>query len=457
MRAFAWFVPVLALGFGCAPVAGDVPNETASESDESLANTLQKTLGPLKLTLQSRVLFEERDGKRVLVIKGSANRNLDNVFSFVPDDGFGQASLVTQRKFELVLTEGYEINTLLSGMPILMSVQTSTGSPNSFVAQISIAPSFANFQGSSQVFVKTAIEPTFIRSDVDNLRYRGGAKITGGAIGLSVATVDGSDPVVSQIDSDEFGFDWVFDTFRLAADPASDKVQFVADRATGADLNKTATIDIRVNGLDITTADPYEVWHKDCDADVWQCIQDTPAPQSDLGHCGTYRDVLRCVHLDSCQVFGFEPLSLAATDSSALDPAVDSFNDGCVGGGDWCSVSSVESYDVGACSETPFGLMEIVDIVNAASQEQPQGGWGGQLLDVTQLAGTPLFGTSYSSGGPVLLEALHDFAASEDVQAWYFVEEAPCQNCHDFWTKTVLFYPATGRVLVVNGSYGYDS
>jgi len=43
------------------------------------------------------------------------------------------------------------------------------------------------------------------------------------------------------------------------------------------------------------------------------------------------------------------------------------------------------------------------------------------------------------------------------VQAWYFVEEAPCQNCHDFWTKTVLFYAATGRVLVVNGSYGYDS
>ena len=294
MRALAVCLSLSAWSFGCAPDVEDPTHESASTEESELASSISETLGPLKLTLQSRAQFEERDGRRVLVIAGSANRNLENVFSFVPDDGFGQASLVTQRKFELVLAEPYEINTILSGLPILMSVQTATGTPNSFVAQIQIASSFGHFTGSSKIFVKAPIRPVFVKDQANNLRYRGEAKVTGGAVGLSVFTDDGGDPSVRRIDADEFDFDWTFDAWRLAADPASEPVYFVADRATGVDLQKKAKIDVLVTSLAITTDDPYEVWHEDCDMDVWHCFHDAPADQVDFGECGSYREVKRC-------------------------------------------------------------------------------------------------------------------------------------------------------------------
>lgn len=294
MRALAMCLSLSTLLLACGPEAEDPALESADEEESELASTVSETLGPLKLTVQSRARFEERDGSSVLVIAGSANRNLENVFSFVPDDGFGQASLVTQRKFELVLAEGYEINTILSGLPILMSVQTSTGTPNSFVAQIQIAPSFGHFTGSTKIFVKAPIRPVFVKDQANNLRYRGDAKVTGGALGLVVSTDNGGDPSVRTIDSDEFDFDWTFDAWRLAADPGDQPVRFVADRATGADLVKKAKIDVLVSGLAITTDDPYEVWHEDCDMDVWHCFHDAPADQVDFGECGSYREVKRC-------------------------------------------------------------------------------------------------------------------------------------------------------------------
>lgn len=294
MRAVAVCFSLSSLLIACAPEVEDPVLEAADLDESELASTISETLGPLKLTVQSRARFEERDGRSVLVISGSANRNLENVFSFVPDDGFGQASLVTQRKFELVLAEDYEINTILSGLPILMSVQTATGTPNSFVSQIQIAPSFGHFTGSSKIFVKAPIRPVFVKDQANNLRYRGETKVTGGAGGLSVFTDDGGDPSVRRIDGDEFDFDWTFDGWRLAADPATEPVYFVADRETGADLEKRAKIDVLVTSLAITTDDPYEVWHEDCDMDVWHCFHDAPAEQVDFGDCGSYREVKRC-------------------------------------------------------------------------------------------------------------------------------------------------------------------
>ena len=296
MRALASCFSISVLLLGCAPEVDDPTLEDADVGESELASTISETLGPLKLTVQSRAKFEERDGRSVLVISGSANRNLENVFSFVPDDGFGQASLLTARKFELVLSEGYEINTILSGLPILMSVQTATGTPNSFVSQIKIAPSFGHFTGSSKIFVKAPIRPVFVKDQQSNLRYRGDVKVTGGAVGMSVFTDDGGDPSVRRIDADDFDFDWTFDGWRLAADPATEPVYFVADRETGADLQKKAKIDVLVTSLAITTDDPYIVWQESCDMDVWHCFHDAPADQVDFGACGSYRDVKRCEH-----------------------------------------------------------------------------------------------------------------------------------------------------------------
>ncbi len=289
-------IPVLlaSLLSACAPSAPDQASEDATSAEDELASSVSAQLGPLKLTVQSEAGFEERGGKRVLVIRGSANRNLTQVFSFVPDDAFAQASLLTQRKFEIVFTEGYEINTLLSGLPILLSVQTATGTPQSFVARIRIATELARFSGSSKVFLHEDIDPIFVRDEQNNLRYRGVASVTGGASDLTVGSTAGPSAAVTRVDAGTFTFDFKFDDLRQVADETSDRIIATAATSTGA-RTKKAAVEAVVTSVDLTTDDPYVVWAADCEPEVLSCLDALPRDQYDLSQCGSYRQVNKCI------------------------------------------------------------------------------------------------------------------------------------------------------------------
>ena len=38
-----------------------------------------------------------------------------------------------------------------------------------------------------------------------------------------------------------------------------------------------------------------------------------------------------------------------------------------------------------------------------------------------------------------------------------FVDELRCHNCHEFGVRYVIYYPESRKVVVVDGTYGYDS
>src|SRR5262245_8414205 len=84
--AVAW-LPLLFLGGGCG---------TAVDADISPLRA-SAALGDLTVTLDEGSRWEVRDGRRLLVLRGTSNRDLDGVFSFVPDDPFGRAELLRAR------------------------------------------------------------------------------------------------------------------------------------------------------------------------------------------------------------------------------------------------------------------------------------------------------------------------------------------------------------------------
>jgi hypothetical protein len=441
--------------FGCAPSTPDLGSEDASDETSALGS-LSAQAGAIRVTLQGPVRFEERDGQRVLVIKGSANRNLTGVFSFVPDDAFGSAALTTSRKFEIVLRDGHEQNSVLSGMPLLVRVDTATS--GSATARITLGAQFTRFQGSKSITVAKQIRPVFVIDPVDYLRYRGEVSTTFAATEMSVFTDDDSDPEVVRVDADTFRFDWQFPSFALAADPHTDAVFFHA-QGQNIERSKEADIDVFVKDLQLTTSDPYEAFPTfGCEESIYWCI--LGAKQSgatDLGDCGTYRDVARCYWPQPEEVCLFEgpsPFTLQAIDSSGLEPAAASYTDACGTGGSWCSVGTPTLHVTPDCLAEPASLDAAVAYLASSDQNFQQ---GGSTLTRAELEQSSLFSSSYSSEGPALLATIDSFTGGGEVQAYVASGEVPCHNCTDFADYVVLFYPGSRMVVVVTGTHGYDS
>ncbi|HSN99836.1 MAG TPA: hypothetical protein VLS89_16180, partial [Candidatus Nanopelagicales bacterium] len=108
----------------CADQSTDLPEETGAASDAATATRIYATEGTLDLSFETLGTFEQRDGVRALILRATANRYLKSVFSFVPDDAFGQANIISERRLEVVIHEGHELNTLMSGLPLFVSVET---------------------------------------------------------------------------------------------------------------------------------------------------------------------------------------------------------------------------------------------------------------------------------------------------------------------------------------------
>ncbi len=67
----------------------------------------------------------------------------------------------------------------------------------------------------------------------------------------------------------------------------------MATQASGV-LTKKAELEARVLRVSMTTKDPSVAWpEKPCEADVLACVKATAG--TDLGECGSYREVSRCI------------------------------------------------------------------------------------------------------------------------------------------------------------------
>lgn len=426
-----------------------VPEETGVTSDAATATRIYASEGTLDLSFETLGTFEERDGVRALIIRGTANRYLKSVFSFVPDDAFGQANIISERRLEVVIHEGHELNTVLSGLPLFVSVETFTGSPTQYTARVEVSTRFYDFWGSSAIWVDEVVQPFYAVNGTDNIVYRGSADVL--ASDLAVTAPDGA-PAVSPVDADSHRLDWSYAALHDAIDPHTERVTFTATQPDGTTASKSARLVARVIGLALTSGDPYQVWPTPaCEPGVYACVQSQPAGTTDFAACGSYRQVQRCVYADACDVIQ-EPLSLTSIDASSLEPARAAWNQGSTGF-NWRNLQPIAAFDTPECPAEPVTIEAVLDEIIAMEQSQQLPEYG-TFTDRNGLSASTFFG---SSGGGALLSAIDAFAGGGDIEAWLYTEQVPCHNCTDFADRAVLLYPQSGVVLVLDGNHGYDS
>ena len=268
--------------------------DTAEQLDDGKADSVELRVraGVTTLWMRKVALVDVGPGGQPRVtLQGRTSRDLASAHSWVPDDGFGTSSVVSARKFEVVLDDGHEINTLLSGLPIHVSLETKTGSVKSYTARMRLVPRLARFSGSSALHPSTVVDPIYVRDPNDTLRYRGTLRSDKPLTALSVLAGEaGGDAVTTSLGPTDWKFDWTYGGLALAAFPAGDQILFSSTPA----LEKKAEFELRVLSLSLTTKAPWEAWPDPaCEPEVAACIGATAG--EDLGACGSYREVSRCI------------------------------------------------------------------------------------------------------------------------------------------------------------------
>ena len=460
LLAPAVLISVFAL-ISCAAPASSGSDEEVEASEEAVsdgpATALVTTSGSetrvraagMSMWVES-VAAPRRVGADLwITMRLRTSRSLDSAMSFVPDDGFGDARLVSPRVVEVGLRGGHEINSILSGLPLFVHLHTTSGTVRDYEARLDLAPRFARFSGTSSISIDRDVRPVLVKSGTNDLRYRG--RVTSsGASSMSVVTTDHADPVVTAAGPGAWRFDWAYDALETTADAPSDRVQLSA-KAGSTTRTKSAGLDLVVSKIGLTKESAYDVWPSpECTPAVTACIEGQPAGATDFGDCGAYRQVSRCMQQLSCvrQVYPRTLGTLSAVKSQV--------NAACApGGGAWCSMTDLRAFDVGGCEVGPTTLAHVNAAVAAASSAADQGtDWmAGPALTHAALAQKAYFSTH----APGLLAKIDAYVGNANVIATELVAEVPCHNCHDFKVRYVLFYPDTQTVIVVDGSHGYDS
>ncbi len=282
-------VGLLGCGVGASSVNEAFDDDFEAVADAELANVKGTGSG---LTVTAKAVLEPRQvgSETRWVLSATTNKDLSEVFSFVPDDAFGQATVVGPRAFEVSVDSRSELNTVLSGLKLLVNV-TPVGSTRPVTVGLDLEPRFVGISGSTRIVVRPEVSPVFARG---GLTYRGFARTASSVL----SSVSNQAQFAERAVQGEYDVDFSFDALVSALDaPATNakRVQFKATAPTGTLRTKTATLSAAVRKIALTTGDPYEVWPAaSCTPEVKACLEATPIGTTDFGACGTYRQVSRC-------------------------------------------------------------------------------------------------------------------------------------------------------------------
>ncbi|WP_342374482.1 hypothetical protein NVS55_24365 [Myxococcus stipitatus] len=154
----------------------------------------------------------------------------------------------------------------------------------------------------------------------------------------------------------------------------------------------------------------------------------------------------------SCQP---QPFSLTAINASSLEPTRLTWNQGSNWGA-WHYMDTISAYVAPQCTTTPVTMQAVVDEVSWMHQGMPASS-DGTFTNRAGLSQSVFLSSNYYGNGLAVLAAIDSFAGGGEVQGWIATQEVPCHNCHEFQQFAVLYYPATRKVIVLQGYTGYDS
>lgn len=451
---WSWSIPLL-LALGCGvdgsqPVSsqqGDVEDASSTERFSATTSELRVRADDLTLWVQEQTEQAVRSGVLHVTIKARTSSNISSVSSSVPDDAFGRTTQIGPRSFEITLRDGHEINTILSGLPLFVNLKLSNG--KTYGAKLSLSAKLSPSAG--PVSVEPYARPIYHR-DSANLRYRGYA--TTSATGLVMSSRGGTAPWLGLPTASRHPFDWEYSGLASLLDASSDLVVF--ETGSGAAITRQQSgVTLAVRDVGLGLGDPAVRWPTPaCTKTVYDCITALPATTKDYSACGSYREVARCMGVDRCDVVPTPavPFALSSRDASSLAPAVKRAHDACPRtGGSWCSVLDAVAFDYPRCVATTPTPAQVTE---AALAETDRSGAFDPRYGRSLTRAELLMQQTFKGG---LLSAMDAYAGDTNVSATLFESEESCHNCHQFSIKFVLFYPRTRAVVVVDGSYGYDS
>ncbi|MBL8951448.1 MAG: hypothetical protein JNK82_11760 [Myxococcaceae bacterium] len=426
---------VSSLGCGVTSVEGDLPDVEPVELSEAQSD-LTVSKPPFDVTVQNWGVVTP---DATVTFLGRASRLLSNAFSFVPDDAFGTTDF-TGRTFEATLAGGHETNTLLSGLPLLLKLETVTGAERTFFVRLTAGARVRSGSGSTALSVTPRLRPVYVAGP--GLAYR--VQFTAPAAVTGARVLIGSASLVAA----RSGTSWVADLSyeQLAAGLGGAQVQVIAT-APARSYTRKLKLGVKLEALDLTTLDPYDAWPPvTCGPAAYACVAAAP---TDLGACGDYREVQACAYRVQCE----QSFQLIESPVAALEAARTTFNASAVTGGTWARIGAVRAFDLQGCGD--FALEAIVQKL-ADEQGAPTFSMGTVAADAA--AAGPFFSTTYSSAGPALLQAANAWGSDGAPEAWsYTANNGACHNCTEFEDRVVLFYPGTWRVVVIDGVHGWDS
>lgn len=424
-----------------ALACGDAPqSELATEEAEARSRDGQTTVW----INEGSFRFSREDQGPVLSFTGRTSRDLRGVLSWIPDDAFGTATPTGPRTFVVQLRGGHEINSVLSGMPLLIGLDLANGTH--LDGRLVVGPTLARFRGRTSVGVEPALAPVF-RGDVQGPAYR--ALIRAETPELTVG--DAGSPRVGGGSGE-----WIVDFSYADLEPLlGTEARVIFQTADGR--QRSAGVSAQLLAWEVTDEDAFDHWPPTtCRRPVYDCL--ITSRGTDFAHCGTYREVNACQRPNLCEVYGALPFSLLPIDLTfAFEAAVTGYVEGCADGDlTWCRFGALQSFVAPDCLAAPAQMTEVVAHALEGTDQAGVEFNHGQLLDRTGLAATPIFSASYSAGGPALFQAIDGHFGGGEVQGWWYRAEVPCHNCSDYEDVAVLWYPEALRAVRIHFGHGHD-
>jgi len=218
----------------------DIAFAEAGPSDEKAdaATELRVRVDGLTTWFRPTLTTYLGEGWQVFGLDGRTSRNLTSVFSFVPEDPFGEASAVSARKLHVDLADA-DVSQLLAGLDLRLQIVTGTKTVH---ARVHVAAELGTFAGSSKLWIDSALAPVWVGGQVV---YRTEVK---GPSGIETLAARVGGRTIAGVLTDEVGtfrVDLTFEDVAAAALPGG-VITFQGRYASGTTLTKTASLGVRV-------------------------------------------------------------------------------------------------------------------------------------------------------------------------------------------------------------------
>lgn len=431
----------------CSPTIPEAPDATARGPATGIAS------GDLLVArVGSRALAFERLPSRfgpapVVFLKGEADAAVTGGAFRVGDGPEAPVVPTGGGAFQIALNTPSLLEGPLTGLPVELWLDTADGP---LAARVTLTASL-EVGPSPELRGERALSPVYVRDPAAPLRLR--------AAFSSPLTLD---DVWAEVGGDVLGVD--FDAHRGALLLGLDAVVDLLGPAAGTlDLHVVpddgsgerifaAELVPEVVGLTVARhAPPPE---RGCDPAVLDCAMVTPG--TDLAACGSYLEVAACEAESTCVTDGPGTGQLVEITPPELDAARLAFDASCVAAGDWCGADDHRAWQADGCARPDLDALLEGVFLGYPEFAGYDPAWG-TLVEQDALHASWWFSTAYTPDGPKLAEDLRAWGGPGPVTGWFGDSEVPCPNCHQFRSLAMLWFEATGRIVVIRGYHGYDS